>query len=176
VAAFGLWLYVITVVSPDSEASFDVTVEVDNEKALHEKGMMLNPDQKLTVHLKLSGNRSDLINLTDENITVKVDASKILEIADPLRDETRRYLKIKWKSEEILHLSREDGQSDTTCETYDYRIWYELEDRSHLAETHSYEEHTCHDCSDDEALHSILAHNTGNDYDKRSSRTSDKEV
>ncbi len=79
VAAFGLWLYVITVVSPDSEASFDVTVEVDNEKALHEKGMMLNPDQKLTVHLKLSGNRSDLINLTDENITVKVDASKILE-------------------------------------------------------------------------------------------------
>ena len=31
-AAFSLWLYVITVVSPDSEASFDVYVQVDNDR------------------------------------------------------------------------------------------------------------------------------------------------
>lgn len=79
VAAFSLWLYVITVVSPDSEASFDVYVKVENDNALKEKGLMLNPKQKPVVHLKLSGNRSDLIKLTDENITVKVDAAKIQE-------------------------------------------------------------------------------------------------
>ncbi len=79
VAAFSLWLYVITVVSPDSEASFDVYVQVDNESSLHEKGLMLNPEQKPMVHLKLSGNRSDLIKLTNENITVKVDAKNIQE-------------------------------------------------------------------------------------------------
>ena len=76
-AAFSLWLYVITVVSPDSEATFDVYVKVDNDSILKEKGLMLNPEQKPTVHLKLSGNRSDLIKLTNENITVKVDAAKI---------------------------------------------------------------------------------------------------
>ena len=79
VAAFSLWLYVITVVSPDSEATFDVYVKVDNENILKEKGLMLNPEQKPVVHLKLSGNRSDLIKLTDENINVKVDAAKIQE-------------------------------------------------------------------------------------------------
>ena len=56
VAAFSLWLYVITVVSPDSEATFDVYVKVDNENVLKEKGLMLNPNQKSSVHLKLSGN------------------------------------------------------------------------------------------------------------------------
>ncbi len=76
-AAFSLWLYVITVVSPDSEATFDVYVKVDNDSILKEKGLMLNPEQKPTVHLKLSGNRSDLIKLTNDNITVKVDAAKI---------------------------------------------------------------------------------------------------
>ena len=78
-AAFSLWLYVITVVSPDSEASFDVYVQVDNDSTLKEKGLMLNPNQKPMVHLKLSGNRTDLIKLTNENITVKVDAKNIQE-------------------------------------------------------------------------------------------------
>lgn len=78
-AAFSLWLYVITVVSPDSEATFDVYVKVDNENVLKEKGMMLNPEQTPVVHLKLSGNRTDLIKLTNENIMVKVDAKNIQE-------------------------------------------------------------------------------------------------
>ena len=78
-AAFGLWLYVITVVSPDSEATFDVYVKVDNENILKEKGLMLNPEQAPVVHLKLSGNRTDLIKLTNENIMVKVDAKNIQE-------------------------------------------------------------------------------------------------
>ena len=79
VAAFALWLYVITTVSPDSEASFSVYVKVDNENTLKERGMMLNPNHKPVVKLKLSGNRSDLIKLSDDNITVKVDAAKVQE-------------------------------------------------------------------------------------------------
>ncbi len=78
-AAFSLWLYVITVVSPDSEASFDVYVQIENESSLEAIGLMRNPDQKPVVHLRLSGNRSDLIKLSNENITVKVDAGKIQE-------------------------------------------------------------------------------------------------
>lgn len=76
-AAFALWMYVITVVSPGSEASFTVQVEVDNESVLHQKGWMLKPNQNPVVHLNLSGNRSDLIKLTNKNIIVKVDASRI---------------------------------------------------------------------------------------------------
>lgn len=76
-ASFALWMYVITVVSPGSEASFTVQVEVDNESVLNQKGWMLKPNQNLQVHLNLSGNRSDLIKLTNKNIIVKVDASKI---------------------------------------------------------------------------------------------------
>ena len=46
----------------------------------------------------------------------------ILEIADPLRDESCRNLKVKRKAEEILHLRREDCKSDTAGESNYDRI------------------------------------------------------
>ncbi len=80
VAAFSLWLYVITVVSPDSENTFyDIPVAVKNEAILWERGLMVRPDQTPTVTLRLSGNRSDLIKLNSDNIMVEVDGSKILQ-------------------------------------------------------------------------------------------------
>ncbi len=76
--SFGLWLYVITVVSPESESTYyDVPVVLDGESLLHDRGLMIisGTDQKVT--LKLQGNRTDLINLNKANITLLADLSRI---------------------------------------------------------------------------------------------------
>lgn len=78
VVACGLWLYVITVVSPESRETFrDIPVVLQNEKALHSKGMMVTSAEIPTVTLALVGNRSDLRKLNASNITLVADLSKI---------------------------------------------------------------------------------------------------
>lgn len=78
VLAFGLWLYVITVVSPESEETFDnVPVVLKNQDQLTEKELMLIMEQEPTVTLKLIGNRIDLARLNRSNITVMADLSRI---------------------------------------------------------------------------------------------------
>ena len=78
VVACGLWLYVITVVSPESRETFrDIPVVLQNEKALHSKGMMVTSAEIPTVTLELVGNRSDLRKLNASNITLVADLSKI---------------------------------------------------------------------------------------------------
>ena len=100
----------------------------------------------------------------------------ILEIADPLWDESCRNLKIQRKTEKVLHLRGEDGQGNTAGESDNNRIWDELEDHTHLTYSHDHKEDTGHDCGDDESLHTILADNSGYDYDECTGWTSDKEV
>ncbi len=78
VIAFGLWIYVITVVSPGSETTiYDVPVELKYEKSLHGTGYMVTDILDKTVDVKVEGNRSDLINLNKSNIEVWVDVSRI---------------------------------------------------------------------------------------------------
>jgi len=78
--AFTMWLYVITVVSPESEETFyDVPVVLKNEDLLQDKELMLILDETPTVTLKLTGNRSDLVRLNKSNITVMADLSRIYE-------------------------------------------------------------------------------------------------
>lgn len=78
IVAFGIWLYVITVVSPESEATFyNVPVVLNNESILKEKGMMLVIDKDPTVTLRLEGNRSELNQLKSSDITVLCDLSKV---------------------------------------------------------------------------------------------------
>lgn len=80
VIAFGLWAYVITAVSPEWEETYeDIPVILSNESALHNHNLMLLQDKEPTVTLKLKGNRSDLINLSRANITLKADLSRIYE-------------------------------------------------------------------------------------------------
>ncbi len=77
VVAFGLWLYVVTVVSPGSEETFyNVQVQLQNEPILEERGLMITSDIP-TVNLKLSGNRTDLNKLDSNNITVFVNVATI---------------------------------------------------------------------------------------------------
>ena len=78
--AFGMWYYVISVVSPDSEISINnVSVQSQGEKLLLEQSnlMVVTDMSDLEVDLVLNGNRSDLIKLDRNNITITVDVSKI---------------------------------------------------------------------------------------------------
>lgn len=74
--AFGLWLYVISVVSPESEETYyDIPVTYQND-VLEERGLMI-VSEKPSVTLRLQGNRTDLNNLNNQNITVLVNLANI---------------------------------------------------------------------------------------------------
>ena len=78
--AFGLWVYVITVVSPESEETYDnIPVILEGKTVLTERGLMITEGENASVSLRLKGNRSDLVKLNRGNITLKVDLSKIYE-------------------------------------------------------------------------------------------------
>ncbi len=78
VIALGLWFYVIAVVSPESEETYyDIPVVLQNESVLADKGLMILNQEKPTVTVRLRGNRSDLNKLTNSDILLSVDMSKI---------------------------------------------------------------------------------------------------
>lgn len=80
VIAFGLWLYVISVVSPDSEGTvYDIPVSIVGETVLNERGLMITSMTASNVDLTLYGNRSDLNEVNAANITLKADLSNIYE-------------------------------------------------------------------------------------------------
>ena len=83
VIAFGLWLYVVTVVSPESEATFyNVPVVLNNESLLKENGLMITENENFTVTMVLSGNRSDLNKLKSSDIAVILDLARIKEAGE----------------------------------------------------------------------------------------------
>ena len=66
VAAFLLWLYVITFISPESEQTYTGIAVIDpagTERVLDARGLMLLQEEPITVTLTLEGNRSDLAKL-----------------------------------------------------------------------------------------------------------------
>ena len=80
VMAFGLWVYVTTVVNPEWENTYrNVAVTLSGESVLEENGLMLIMEEDLTVSVKLSGNRSDLNKINSNNLTITADLSKIKE-------------------------------------------------------------------------------------------------
>lgn len=78
--AFGLWLYVITYVSPGSEETYyNIPVVFEGETALTERNLMITSGGTASVTLKISGNRSDLNKINESNIKIKVDLSKVYD-------------------------------------------------------------------------------------------------
>lgn len=74
--SFGLWLYVVTVVTPEAEDTFyDIPISYQND-ILEERGLMVVSETP-TVTVKVKGNRSDLNELNANNITVLVDLAAI---------------------------------------------------------------------------------------------------
>lgn len=80
IVAFGLWMYVINYVSPESEETYyNIPVVMEGESVLNERGLMITGASTTTVSLHLSGNRSDLNKVNSGNITVKANLAKIYE-------------------------------------------------------------------------------------------------
>lgn len=78
--AFGLWMYVITSVSPGSEETYyNIPVVMDGESVLAERNLMITQSSATNVMLKLSGNRTDLYKVNSQNITLKSDLSKVYD-------------------------------------------------------------------------------------------------
>lgn len=78
--ACGLWMYVITSVSPGSEETYyNIPVVMEGESVLAERNLMITGISQTDVTLKLSGNRSDLYKVNSNNITLKANLSTILE-------------------------------------------------------------------------------------------------
>lgn len=81
VLAFGLWWYVISVVSPGfTDTIYNIPVVLDGESALNDKGFMVTGMSVNKVALKISGNRSNVVRINADNTTVRVDVSKVNEV------------------------------------------------------------------------------------------------
>jgi len=75
--AFGLWMYVITVVSPESEKTYyDIPVVLQNKNILTERGLMIVSDE-LNVTLALKSDRTILNDLNESNINVIINVANI---------------------------------------------------------------------------------------------------
>ena len=80
VVAFGLWLYVVTVVSPNSDKKYtNISIDTIGEAMLQERGLMITASDSSAVSVHLEGNRTDLDKLNSANITINVDVSRIYE-------------------------------------------------------------------------------------------------
>lgn len=79
--SFGLWLYVVTVISPESEATYyNIPVELVGTDYLDAHDLIIVSDTKnLKMNLTLKGNRSDLAKITSSNITIIADSSFITQ-------------------------------------------------------------------------------------------------
>lgn len=79
VISFGLWLYVVTVISPEYEVTvYNVPVELVGNGYLDKKDLIaVSETAGLQVDLTLRGNRSDLKKFNNSNITVIADLSQI---------------------------------------------------------------------------------------------------
>lgn len=84
--AFGLWYYVISVVSPGSEETFyNIPVVLEGESALEERGLMVTSVGNTSITLRLSGNRSDLNEVNASNITIKANLATIYDPGEKIQ-------------------------------------------------------------------------------------------
>lgn len=80
VIALGLWLYVVTAVSPSTDKQYNnIPVVRQSEILLYERGLMVTEMDVSAVSVHLEGNRSDLNKLSRSNIVVTLDVSNIYE-------------------------------------------------------------------------------------------------
>lgn len=78
--AFGLWVYVITTVSPGYEETFyNIPVVKEGSGTLEDKNLMITYQSTDRVDVTVSGNRTDVGKVDSSNITVKVDLTRIDE-------------------------------------------------------------------------------------------------
>ena len=80
VIAFGLWAYVVTNVSVEETTTIhNVPVVFQNEGALSGRNLMLTEGTAQTVSLTVTGTRSEILKLNNNNVSVIVDLSRIYD-------------------------------------------------------------------------------------------------
>lgn len=80
IIAFGLWTYVVTNVSvEDTTTIHNVPVVFQNEGALGGRALMLTEGTGQTVTLTVTGTRSEILKLNNNNVSVIVDLSRIYD-------------------------------------------------------------------------------------------------
>lgn len=86
IVAVLLWLYVVSTVNQNSTVSLsNVPITLLGEEVLESRGHMLIFQSMDTVDLRFNGQRSSLVKLTRENVSVSVDVSALEEGAHTLR-------------------------------------------------------------------------------------------
>lgn len=78
--SIALWLYVITVVNPNGDATVrNIPITVLGEDVLEARGLMITQMSRSTYNLQVTGKRNALLKLSDENVTVTLDVSSLTE-------------------------------------------------------------------------------------------------
>ena len=82
--AVGLWVYVTASVSDTGESTVrNIPVTVVGEETLNAKGLMIDPDTKLTVNARVSGSRDLLANMASEPSEYFSATINVAEITEP---------------------------------------------------------------------------------------------
>jgi YbbR domain-containing protein len=69
-----MWTYVMGEINPKIDKEFkDIKVDILNLETLEKSGLVLMEPMEVTVDVKLSGRRNDLLNVTSKDIVAKVD-------------------------------------------------------------------------------------------------------
>lgn len=77
--ALGLWVYVITVVDPEYERTTnDVKVVLQNQVMLEDRNLMIL-EQTESVSLRLKGNRTTLVSVVSDDLSVQANVANITE-------------------------------------------------------------------------------------------------
>ena len=79
--ALAIWMYVVTVVSPNSDKTYEnVPVITQGEAILMDRGLMVTSTNVTTTTLHLEGSRLDLNKLNSSNIIVTLDVSRLDQV------------------------------------------------------------------------------------------------
>ena len=86
--ALGLWAYVTASVTDVGESTVrNIPVTVVGEEALNAKGLMIDPNTKLTVSARVSGNRTLLVNMASnpsEYFSATINAPRTSPSPEPM--------------------------------------------------------------------------------------------
>lgn len=78
--AFGLWMYVVSNVSSETDITFEgIPVVREGETILTERNLMVTNMSANTVSINLAGSRDVLSRIDKSNTSVKIDMSKVTE-------------------------------------------------------------------------------------------------
>ncbi len=108
-AAILLWLYVVTVVSPNSTRTvYNIPVTYEGTIVLADRNLILT-SESTTVNLEIRGDRVNLTKLNSENVRVIADLSKITEAGTYTVSLTVSFPDVTGNGDfEILHKSKSE--------------------------------------------------------------------